>query len=162
MGVKRPRPAAVLIPLLPNGNSYDVLFEVRSAGIAQPGDICFPGGTMEPGETPEVAAVRETTEELLVSREQIRVLRTMNTRPGPKGRPVTGVLGILENYKGSFSRAEVDHVFTLPLGKLMAESPVSRTMPPRTFYYYPTPSEGAIWGITANLLHDFLQLLKEE
>ena len=88
MGVKRPRPAAVLIPLLPNGNSYDVLFEVRSAGIAQPGDICFPGGTMEPGETPEVAAVRETTEELLVSREQIRVLRTMNTRPGPKGRPL--------------------------------------------------------------------------
>ena len=38
---------------------WQVLFEVRAAGISQPGEVCFPGGRIEPGETPEEAALRE-------------------------------------------------------------------------------------------------------
>ena len=41
---------AVCIPLIPTEAGFDVLFEVRSGKIpAQPGDVCLPGGRMEPG-----------------------------------------------------------------------------------------------------------------
>jgi len=36
----------------------------RSAHVIAPGKICFPGGTLEPQEAPEAAAVREVEEEL--------------------------------------------------------------------------------------------------
>ena len=67
IGIEELRKYAVCIPLMPGPDGYEVLFEVRSANVkSQPGDVCFPGGRMEPGETPDETAVRETMEELLV------------------------------------------------------------------------------------------------
>ncbi len=43
---------AVLCPLVERPNGLHLLFEVRSAGVSQSGETCFPGGQMEPGETP--------------------------------------------------------------------------------------------------------------
>ena len=57
--------ASVLIPLLQVRGEWNILFEVRNPGITQGGEICFPGGRVEPGEKPSDAAVRETQEELL-------------------------------------------------------------------------------------------------
>ena len=63
IGIEELRKYAVCIPLMPGPDGYEVLFEVRSANIkSQPGDVCFPGGRMEPGETPDETAVRETME----------------------------------------------------------------------------------------------------
>ena len=69
------RRAAVLVPLIQKGGEYHVVFEVRAGSLkTQPGEICFPGGAVERGETPKQAAVRETMEELLINRCQIRVI----------------------------------------------------------------------------------------
>ena len=66
------RQSAVCIPLIENGGSYDVLFEVRSSKVEnEPGDICFPGGMIEQGETYRETAVREMCEELGVDPSQI-------------------------------------------------------------------------------------------
>ena len=52
---------AVLVPLVEHDGELSVLYEVRAATLRrQPGEVCFPGGRMEPGETPEVSALRET------------------------------------------------------------------------------------------------------
>ena len=55
---------AVLVPLVEwQGEPY-LLLEVRSETLnRQPGEVCFPGGGVEPGETPEEAALRELKEE---------------------------------------------------------------------------------------------------
>ena len=57
---------AVLCPLVERPDGLHLLFEVRSAALhRQPGEVCFPGGRMEAGETPEQCALRETEEELV-------------------------------------------------------------------------------------------------
>lgn len=62
------RPAreyAVLAPVAEEGGELYLLFEVRSATLrTQPGEICFPGGGIETGETAAEGALREMGEEL--------------------------------------------------------------------------------------------------
>ena len=66
---------AVLCPLVERPDGLHLLFEVRSAALhRQPGEVCFPGGRMEAGETPEQCALRETEEELAIPRQEVEVL----------------------------------------------------------------------------------------
>ena len=66
---------AVLVPLLDRPDGWHLLYEVRAAALHhQPGEVCFPGGKMEPGESPLDCALRETREELGVTPDQIEVL----------------------------------------------------------------------------------------
>ncbi|MBQ9321813.1 MAG: CoA pyrophosphatase [Eubacterium sp.] len=173
--------AAVLIPLLERDGSVRVLFERRSADVRQGGEICFPGGMIEPHERPADAAVRETAEELLLPAEQIEVIAPMHCMPGPGGAEVTSFLGVLHGYGGMFAASEVAEVFTIPLSwfaehpplihsarmRLETEAdfpyhliPGGRNYPmrsiPRRFYFYET-EHGVIWGMTAELLYYFLK-----
>ena len=113
------RRAAVLIPLVKEENgAYSLLYEVRAYDLdAQPGDVCFPGGGVEAGEDVTEAVLREAEEELLISREQITDLQRLPDVQGP-GAVVTPFTGVIHNYKGTFSKAETDHVFTVPLSYL--------------------------------------------
>ena len=46
------RQSAVMIALIEQNGRYEILFEVRSSHLKhQPGEICFPGGVREPGES---------------------------------------------------------------------------------------------------------------
>ena len=65
--------SAVLIPLIKVDGEWHILYEVRSQLVSQAGDSSFPGGKVEPGETYEETAVRETMEELNIQRENIKV-----------------------------------------------------------------------------------------
>ena len=65
---------AVVIPLIEKDGTYEVLFEVRSSKLnRQPGEICFPGGKCDAGETSEQAAHREICEELLIQRYKVQL-----------------------------------------------------------------------------------------
>ena len=43
--------SAVLVPLVRQDGEYCLLYEIRSANVRQPGEVCFPGGKREAGET---------------------------------------------------------------------------------------------------------------
>ncbi len=177
------RENAVLIPLVETDGGVSILFEVRQAGIRQGGEICFPGGRIEDGETAASAAVRETAEELLVPVESIEVIAPMHIMSGPGGAKISSSLGILHDYRGTFSGQEVSRVFTVPLrwfaehaprvseGKMAVETeedfpydllPGGKNYPwhtiPRRFYFYECDG-GVIWGITAELLWHCLRAL---
>ncbi|NLF34936.1 MAG: CoA pyrophosphatase, partial [Clostridiales bacterium] len=66
---------SVLVPLVERDGALFLLFERRADTLAhQPGEVCFPGGFMEPGESPEACALRETEEELAIPPSTIRIL----------------------------------------------------------------------------------------
>jgi 8-oxo-dGTP pyrophosphatase MutT (NUDIX family) len=177
------RENAVLIPLVEAEEGLSVLFEVRQAAIRQGGEICFPGGRVESGETARSAAVRETSEELLIPQENIEWIAPMHAMSGPGGARISSGLGLLHGYEGTCSEAEVARVFTVPLGwfaenpprvctgAMVVETgedfpyellPGGRNYPwhkiPRTFYFYEYRGE-VIWGITAELLYHCLKAL---
>ena len=66
--------SAVLVPLIKSDTgSWEILFQVRASHLKrQPGEICFPGGTLDsPQESPRRAARRETCEELGLRPEEV-------------------------------------------------------------------------------------------
>ena len=70
---------AVLVPLVEWQGRTHVLFEVRADTLRrQPGEVCFPGGRMEPGESPTECAFRETWEELGIPASAIRPIARLD------------------------------------------------------------------------------------
>ena len=89
-----------------------ILFEVRAKTLSrQPGEVCVPGGSVEDGEDFVTAAVRETMEELMISREQVEVIAPMDIYISVSGQIIAPYLMYLKNYKGTYNAAEVDEVF---------------------------------------------------
>lgn len=107
---------AILAPLVKTEEGLSLLFEVRSSKLQhQPGEVCFPGGAIEADEGPLDAAIRETSEELLIERDQIEVIGPSDILVLPFNLILHPYIGRLRDYQGSFSRAEVADVFTVPL-----------------------------------------------
>lgn len=135
--------SAVLIPFLIRDGAYHVLYEIRAAKLrSQPGEICFPGGRIEAGETPLETAVREATEELCVDRSRIEIVGALDDTIGPGTIPLFTYIALLHDYEGTRSRAEVDAVFTQPLDWILANDPeiyrinLERKMPEDFPYEY--------------------------
>ena len=109
------REYAVLVPLVECPEGPSLLFEVRAETLDhQPGEVCFPGGGLEPGETPAQCALRETFEELSVPPEEIQLVNPLDLVVHP-GRfvmhPFLGVISQAGLAALSPSRAEVQETF---------------------------------------------------
>ena len=117
---------AVLVLLVTTGNDDALLLEVRSECVRQPGEICFPGGRIESGETPAEAAVREACEELGLRAGDISIDSDPVLQVMADGRKVWSVRGRIEAgclQKIRPSGAEVAEVFLLPVSWLMSNPP---------------------------------------
>lgn len=109
---------AVLCPLVERPDGLHLLFEVRAANLRQGGEVCFPGGRAEPGETPAACALRETEEELSIPRSEVTLLGTPDFICSQRGfllRPVLGLVSAAGMAAMRPSPAEVAEVFTAPL-----------------------------------------------
>ncbi len=109
---------AVLCPLVETEEGLSLLFEVRSAGVRQPGEVCFPGGRMEPGETTAQCALRETEEELAIPADAVQLLGQSDFICNQRGfllRPVLGLLSPESMASLRPSPDEVAEVFTVPV-----------------------------------------------
>ena len=95
---------AVLIPWVKTEYGDAMLMEVRSDKVRQPGEICFPGGRIEDGESPVEAAVRETTEELGIMADRIRICSEPMIEVMGDGRVVYSVEAVLDIWKDGVLR----------------------------------------------------------
>lgn len=146
--------AAVLIPVISIDNKEHILFEKRAEHlVVQPGDVCFPGGGIESGESGEEAVVRECCEELLIKSDTVTNVSEFSVMPGPKGtRMVQIFTGEIVNYRFTYSKDEVADVFAVPIEWFFEHTPDAQV-------YYPTYvfDEYIIWGFTARVLRLFLE-----
>lgn len=162
------RAAAVLLPLYKTQDEWYLLFTRRTERVeAHRGQVSFPGGLIEVGETPTEAACRETEEETGIVADAIDVLGAMKPLPTVTGFIIAPIVGIIPwPYPLKLHRVEVAKVFGVPLGWLQdpenlqthhwRSSPEGDKTPIHAFL----PFEGeVIWGATARITLNFLSLM---
>jgi 8-oxo-dGTP pyrophosphatase MutT (NUDIX family) len=158
------RQAAVLVPILKTEIGYELLFTVRSSRLSShAGEISFPGGRVDDGESIDEAARREAFEEIGLTVTSQNILGYLDDVPSPAKYIVTPVVAVVEKPLDlTLSQAEVEEVFTADLETL------SRLEPRREerilqghrrmihFYNY---QERVIWGLTGNVLKNLLDVI---
>ena len=152
-------PAAVLVPLVNRPQGLTVLLTQRSADLPDhAGQISFPGGRVEPDDPDiEHAALRETEEEIGLTRERVGILGRLANYETVTGYRVTPVVGWVEPpFVLEPDPVEVADVFEVPLTFLLEPSNQQRhfrLQGERRRDYYAIPfGERYIWGATAAML----------
>ncbi len=162
-GAERPdrtlRPAAVLIPVIAGSDGATVLMTRRSDSLAShTGQIAFPGGRLDPGETAVEAALREAFEEVALNPAVVEVLGFGDAYETGTGFLVTPVIGWLqETPKTEAALDEVAEVFEVPWDFLMDVANHRRDSydqegQPRRWYWSMTHEQRYIWGVTAGIV----------
>lgn len=110
----------------------ELLFEVRAAGINQGGEICFPGGRIEAGETMVEAALRETAEEIGLDISKIEIIKPLKylNQINRNVYPILAKISEEDAKNLKLNPAEVSEVFTAPI------SFFKTTTPTRASYKY--------------------------
>jgi 8-oxo-dGTP pyrophosphatase MutT (NUDIX family) len=163
------RAAAVLAPLYLREGRPHVLFTRRAETLsAHRGEIAFPGGAYDPDDGPlEQTALREAREELGLAPERVELL-------GPLAPVWTVVsnftvvpfVGLLPDGPGELrpNQAEVAAVIEAPLAELAnptifhAEEWVRGGVARPVYFFEYGPHR--IWGATARMLFELLELLR--
>lgn len=179
---------AVLIPLIKIGDEWHIIYELRAKNLKrQPGEISFPGGQVERGESFKEAAIRETVEELNIKEENISVIGELDYLVSHSNSVIYPFLGTINNIsvdKIRPNKDEVDHIFTVPVDFFIKNEPklyyldlhpvISKDFPYNlipngekykwkfgkySVYFY-NYNDYIIWGYTAKLTKHFIDLIK--
>lgn len=178
---------AVMLPLIQKEDGIHVLFEVRSQHLRrQPGEICFPGGRIDPVDVDEkAAAIRETTEELGIKREDISEVFPLDFMFSPFGMMLYPFVGFIHNPDSIHANpSEVGELFSVPVAFFIEKGPEIyriefkaepeenfpfdlipggenykwRTRALEEFFYL--YEDKVIWGLTAKILAHFIEMIR--
>lgn len=167
------RPAGVLIPLLAHGDEVTVLLTQRADHLPDhPGQVSFPGGGVESGDSDAVAAaLREAEEEVGLPRRHVTVLGALEQRVTISDYRVTPVVGLVSvPFVPRPQVEEVADIFEVPLSFIFdpANQQLRHRAPEgepedgrRREYYAITYGERFIWGFTARILVRLSELWRD-
>jgi 8-oxo-dGTP pyrophosphatase MutT (NUDIX family) len=153
-------PAAVLVGLVQRESGFSVLLTRRADTLrSHTGQVAFPGGRCDPGETPWETALREAHEEIGLDPSLVD-LAGLSTpfRTAVTGYQITPVVGFIEpGFSLTPNPDEVADIFETPFGFLMDPANLEqqeRETPAgdRRRFYAATWEGQYIWGATAGML----------
>ncbi|WP_424812913.1 NUDIX hydrolase [Roseococcus sp. YIM B11640] len=160
------KPAAVLVALVLREEEPGVLLTQRASHLSNhAGQVSFPGGRIELGETPEQAAVREAHEEVALDPSLPRILGRMPKYLTGTGFEITPVIASLRpGFHLAPDPSEVASAFELPLSTLLDPLAPRRERAEfrgrmREFWVWPH-GEHYIWGATAAILVNLANALR--
>lgn len=161
--------AAVLILIHPNSGEPHVVFTERTNKVEHhKGQMSFPGGACDDiDDCSESTAIRETWEEIGVVREHVRILGSLDDMITISNFRVTPWVGVLEAeapYPYKVNDHEVAQVVEVPMSFLLEEGNMElevrqhqgREVLVPAFCY----NGHRIWGATARMLHQLIELLR--
>ena len=160
-----PVPAAVLIPLFQRHGEYHLLLTKRTEHLHHHrGEISFPGGVRHAEDRDLLdTALRETREEVGIPPERVEVLGVLDDFTSVYDYLVTPYVGLVPgDLELEINRDEIDRIIEVPLSHLLRPE-IFRTedwswrgrVHPVHFYTF---GDDEIWGLTAAILKQFLDL----
>ncbi len=162
-------PSAVLVPIFVANDAPHVLLTRRSATLStHQGQIAFPGGRLEPGETSLRAALRETHEEIGIDAGGAALLGELTAhRTISSTSHIVPHVVLLSKAPHEFvMNVEVDRVFSVALTELIRPDTFAQehwVFPDREvvvpmFYL----DDETVWGATARMLQDLILLVLQK
>lgn len=156
------RPAGVLALLYPVEGEVWLPLTLRAQDMeSHRGQVSFPGGALEAGESAEAGALREAEEEVGVPTGEIEVLgRLTPLYVPPSDFVVQPVVGAIASRPAFLPEpAEVEQVIETPLGGLVERGVERRDRRDgRVVLYFPVDGQ-VVWGATAMMLAELVALL---
>jgi 8-oxo-dGTP pyrophosphatase MutT (NUDIX family) len=157
--------AAVLLPLYGWPEEPGLIFTERRSDLRRhAGEVSFPGGRQDPGDTDLAAtALREAQEEIALDPGGVQVVGALppvsTFVTGYRIQPFVGLVGDPLELDLSPNPAEVETVLTISLARLREGFEMRRLIRRGVPIHTPTYEVDGqlIWGATARILGDFLK-----
>lgn len=163
------RRAAVLVPIVRRPAGLTVLLTQRTEHLTNhAGQVSFPGGRAEEDDSsPIETALRETEEEIGLTRRHVEIIGVLPDHVTASAYIVTPVVGLVTPpFDLTAESNEVADIFEVPLTFLMDgmnHQRMSFDLPDgggrRSFYAMPY-ERFFIWGATAGMLRNLFHLLR--
>jgi 8-oxo-dGTP pyrophosphatase MutT (NUDIX family) len=167
------KPAAVLIPLFLDQGIWKMLFIKRTQieNDRHSGQIAFPGGRADQRDSSLLeTALRETEEEIGIKPADVKILGQACSITTVTDYEITPYVGILPwPYPLQLSKIEVEKILLIPIVWLMDKknyqvkkwkSPARPDKGIPVIFYNDFEGE-MLWGATAQIVVDFLELIQE-
>lgn len=185
------RRCSVMLLLFQQNGQLELLFTKRAMHLTyQPGDICFPGGRAERGETPLQTAYREIEEEVGLRKEDLSLLGQIDYIVTYVGTIITPFVALVDKAISpsdlNVNPEEIGEIFTVPLSYFFQTTPkksylryehvLDKDFPvdfirngknypfakPKLVHYFYSYGPYVIWGITARMARNFVQILQQK
>ncbi len=159
--------AAVLIPIFEKEGEPNLLLTIRSQSVRDhKGQVSFPGGVQDRGESLIETIYRECAEEIGLSRHEIELFGRISDSVTITGYRITPFVGLVACPPPSWitNPAEIERILEIPLrffsnpahGRVETFQLRDGEQMPVYFYDHP---EACIWGATARIIHQLVSLL---
>ncbi|MHA1670360.1 MAG: NUDIX hydrolase [Promethearchaeota archaeon] len=166
-------PSAILFPIIPHENkSYELILIHRSnRGTLHRGEMSFPGGKFEfiKDKSMRDTALRETEEEIGVSREKIKILGCLNDFPTMTKYIITPYVGIIDkDAKLVRQKREVQKIIKIPIDFFINKQSfreqaieIEGIKFPIFYFNYKDKEDElhTVWGATAYMIVNFIEIV---
>ncbi|SHF17417.1 ADP-ribose pyrophosphatase YjhB, NUDIX family [Marinitoga hydrogenitolerans DSM 16785] len=178
---------SVVVPLVERNEEINILFEIRSHNLSQPGEVSFPGGGIEKNEKPYMAGLRELNEEIGIDIKKVEKIAELDYFATPFNFVIYPFLVLIKNFEKedlNINKNEVEKVFFVPLDFFLKKAPLKYKINvkmdiPEDYPFHLIPNgknynwrkgyyktyfyiykDKVIWGLTARIIEDFVNIIR--